>query len=157
MNIQYETELYHHGVKGQKWGVRRFQDAAGSLTKAGRDRYRAKIDADIREYKKKNRVSTEKAATVVTKKKALEVSKNVNKASMGALGRMVAIGAVALGVGAVASPAAGAAASVGWLAANTASYGHYALQLFKAQADEHVIADARIDYGVDNIDVRMRK
>lgn len=28
-------ELYHHGVLGQKWGVRRFQNADGSLTAKG--------------------------------------------------------------------------------------------------------------------------
>jgi rRNA maturation endonuclease Nob1 len=32
-------ELYHHGVKGQKWGVRRYQYADGSLTPAGKKRY----------------------------------------------------------------------------------------------------------------------
>lgn len=32
-------ELYHHGVKGQKWGVRRFQNKDGSLTLAGQRRY----------------------------------------------------------------------------------------------------------------------
>ncbi len=31
----YESELYHHGIKGQKWGVRRFQNADGSLTAEG--------------------------------------------------------------------------------------------------------------------------
>ena len=32
-------ELYHHGVKGQKWGVRNYQNADGSLTAAGRLHY----------------------------------------------------------------------------------------------------------------------
>lgn len=32
-------ELYHHGIKGQKWGVRRYQNEDGSLTSAGKQRY----------------------------------------------------------------------------------------------------------------------
>ena len=32
-------ELYHHGIKGMKWGVRRFQNNDGSLTPAGKKRY----------------------------------------------------------------------------------------------------------------------
>ena len=32
-------ELYHHGILGQKWGIRRFQNPDGSLTAAGRKRY----------------------------------------------------------------------------------------------------------------------
>lgn len=35
-----ELELYHHGVKGQKWGIRRYQNTDGSLTAAGRKQYR---------------------------------------------------------------------------------------------------------------------
>ena len=31
-----EYELYHYGVKGQRWGVRRYQNADGSLTDRGR-------------------------------------------------------------------------------------------------------------------------
>ena len=33
------NELYHHGIKGQKWGVRRFQNPDGSLTEAGKKHY----------------------------------------------------------------------------------------------------------------------
>lgn len=33
-----ENELYHHGVLGQKWGVRRYQNKDGSLTMAGKKR-----------------------------------------------------------------------------------------------------------------------
>ena len=33
------NELQHHGIKGQKWGIRRFQNKDGSLTPAGRRRY----------------------------------------------------------------------------------------------------------------------
>lgn len=32
-------ELYHHGIKGQRWGIRRFQNEDGSYTAAGRKRY----------------------------------------------------------------------------------------------------------------------
>ena len=32
-------QLYHHGIKGMKWGIRRFQKKDGSLTSAGRKRY----------------------------------------------------------------------------------------------------------------------
>lgn len=31
--------LAHHGIKGQKWGIRRFQNEDGSLTEEGRKRY----------------------------------------------------------------------------------------------------------------------
>ncbi len=32
-------DIEHHGIKGQKWGVRRFQNKDGSLTAAGKKRY----------------------------------------------------------------------------------------------------------------------
>lgn len=37
-NYNYNT-LCHHGIKGQKWGIRRFQNDDGTLTAEGRKRY----------------------------------------------------------------------------------------------------------------------
>ena len=42
-------ELKHYGIKGMKWGVRRFQNADGSLTADGRKRHGSE---DIRNVKK---------------------------------------------------------------------------------------------------------
>lgn len=47
---EYEgSHLEHHGILGQKWGVRRFQNPDGSLTSAGKKRY---SESDLDEIKK---------------------------------------------------------------------------------------------------------
>lgn len=38
----YSSELCHHGILGQRWGVRRFQNSDGSLTSEGKNRYGVK-------------------------------------------------------------------------------------------------------------------
>lgn len=39
MNYSKFSELYHHGIKGQKWGIRKYQNEDGTLTDAGKVRY----------------------------------------------------------------------------------------------------------------------
>lgn len=39
--IMCYSELYHHGIKGQRWGVRRYQNEDGTLTAAGKERKRS--------------------------------------------------------------------------------------------------------------------
>lgn len=46
--------IAHHGIKGQKWGVRRFQDSNGELTAAGRARYNT--DSAYKTAKSLNRI-----------------------------------------------------------------------------------------------------
>lgn len=38
-NLDASSELYHHGILGQRWGIRRFQNKDGTLTEDGRKRY----------------------------------------------------------------------------------------------------------------------
>lgn len=44
----YADYLEHHGIKGQRWGVRRFQNADGSLTDKGRKHYQKKLALEER-------------------------------------------------------------------------------------------------------------
>lgn len=60
-NYVFDDELYHWGIKGQKWGDRRFQNEDGSWTPEGRERYgkggdrikieRAKATYNTQKYK----------------------------------------------------------------------------------------------------------
>lgn len=48
-----ENSLYHFGIKGQRWGIRRYQNPDGSLTSAGKARYGTEENFNNkREYEK---------------------------------------------------------------------------------------------------------
>lgn len=44
-SYNYSDELYHHGIKGQRWGIRRYQNKDGTLTPAGKKRA-AKLESE---------------------------------------------------------------------------------------------------------------
>ena len=54
-----ENELTHWGVKGMRWGIRRYQNKDGSLTPAGKKRY----DAEMSKLKAEEKVLKNKQKT----------------------------------------------------------------------------------------------
>jgi len=47
----YKNSLCHHGIQGQKWGVRRFQNSDGSLTPEGKLRYNKNLETAKQDIK----------------------------------------------------------------------------------------------------------
>lgn len=55
----YACELYHHGIKGMRWGIRRFQKKDGTLTTAGKKRYNESEGSTGDKKKSKHRIKLE--------------------------------------------------------------------------------------------------
>lgn len=67
MNDYLKTkELYHHGIKDQRWGIRRYQNYDGSLTEEGRKRYGSveNLEAESKSTKAAVRVTKELGSIV---------------------------------------------------------------------------------------------
>ena len=76
MSKQYRIdELVHYGIKGQKWGRRRYQNADGSLTAAGKQRYGSE-DAFNKQYEKD--INREAGMLKIYKHEASEASKDID-------------------------------------------------------------------------------
>ena len=69
-------ELYHHGIKGQKWGVRRYQNPDGSLTLRGKKKYGTRENFERHLVVKKFKKSSHKLSGI-EKKKPIKSAKDM--------------------------------------------------------------------------------
>lgn len=69
-----DEELAHHGILGQKWGVRRFENKDGTLTPAGRSRYDTDGNGDYKKLSDKQKHAFSAKAT------AYKIKGNIHKA-----------------------------------------------------------------------------
>lgn len=71
-------ELYHHGILGQRWGVRRYQNKDGSLTSAGRKR-----KGLLTSIKDKRKMKKLREAKEAKKKEKLQLEETINSGDYG--------------------------------------------------------------------------
>ena len=70
-----ERELYHHGIKGQKWGIRRYQNPDGTLTALGKKREKEDIHEDYKKVHDKKSVKYMSDEELQNRNKRLQMEK----------------------------------------------------------------------------------
>jgi len=92
-------ELYHHGIKGQRWGIRRFQNEDGTLTAEGKQRYGIDNNGQMSKEGKKLYKSDHKAAKLANRSVAGNTTLGAIKGSAIGYAGLAATGAALTGIG----------------------------------------------------------
>lgn len=81
--IRRQNELYHYGIKGQKWGVRRYQNEDGSLTEEGKRRLGRAIDLKLKYNRADERssASMRKQQDYLKNKKGYSINYKIEKST----------------------------------------------------------------------------
>lgn len=87
----YDDYLEHHGILGQKWGVRRYQNADGSLTAKGKahlndvatSKIKSKIDTKNARMVYKNNAKAASSYAIAESRKAVKFEKKAAKYAKG--------------------------------------------------------------------------
>lgn len=89
-----DDTLEHHGIKGQRWGIRRYQNEDGTLTQAGRARYgytekklKSQIESDYE--LRKNKMSIDESAEMTLRKEGRKTERNTTLSSLGSWAGLV--------------------------------------------------------------------
>lgn len=77
LNEQYNNELYHYGVKGMKWGVRKYHNEDGSLNDRGKTRYE-KLRKDLDRFEVAAQLDYASARGAVSKYKSAKTRADKN-------------------------------------------------------------------------------
>lgn len=81
-----DNDISHHGIKGQKWGIRRYQNEDGTLSEAGRKR-QSRYDKTIERGKSlldKNRTKAGAVGRTVGRQALLQIGVSAAATALGA-------------------------------------------------------------------------